>query len=112
MGAVQTTAPVKGVQRDVAAAYSEAGFRVIGTAVAGDAARTLGEKAVIDTRTVARLLVDLENDRDRFDGRTVLMIDEAGTLGAAQARELFEVRALFASVPCLRVLNGCVAVLR
>jgi hypothetical protein len=78
------------LQRDVAAAYSEAGFRVIGTAVAGDAARTLGEEAAIDTRTVARLLVDLQNDRDRFDGRTVLMIDEAGTLGAAQARELFE----------------------
>jgi hypothetical protein len=33
------------LQRDVAAAYSEAGFRVIGTAVAGDAARTLGEEA-------------------------------------------------------------------
>jgi hypothetical protein len=41
------------LQRDVAAAYSEAGFRVIGTAVAGDAARTLGEEAAIDTRTVA-----------------------------------------------------------
>lgn len=63
---------------------------MIGTAVAGDAARTLGEEAAIDTRTVARLLVDLKNDRDRFDGRTVLMIDEAGTLGAAQARELLE----------------------
>ncbi len=46
------------LQRDVAAAYTEAGFRVIGTAVAGDAARTLGEEAAIDTRTVARLLVD------------------------------------------------------
>jgi hypothetical protein len=78
------------LQRDVAAAYTAAGFRVIGTAVAGDAARTLGEEAAIDTRTVARLLVDLKNDRDRFDGRTVLMIDEAGTLGAAQARELLE----------------------
>jgi hypothetical protein len=78
------------LQRDVAAAYTAAGFRVIGTAVAGDAARTLGEEAAIDTRTVARLLVDLKTDRDRFDSRTVLMIDEAGTLGAAQARELFE----------------------
>jgi hypothetical protein len=78
------------LQRDVAAAYAEAGFRVIGTAVAGDAARTLGEEAAIDTRTVARLLVDLNTDRDRLDSRTVLMIDEAGTLGAAQARGLLE----------------------
>ncbi len=78
------------LQRDVAAAYGEAGFRVIGAAVAGDAARTLGEEAAINARTVAKLLVDLEKGRDRFDNRTVLMIDEAGTLGAAQARELLE----------------------
>jgi ATP-dependent exoDNAse (exonuclease V) alpha subunit len=78
------------LQRDVAAAYTEAEFRVIGTAVAGDAARTLGEEAAIDTRTVARLLVDLKTGRDRFDRRTVLIVDEAGTLGAAQARELLE----------------------
>jgi len=78
------------LQRDVAAAYSEAGFRVIGAAVAGDAARTLGEEAAIGARTVARLLVDLEKGRDRLDDRTVLMIDEAGTLGAAQSRELLE----------------------
>jgi hypothetical protein len=78
------------LQRDVAAAYGEAGFRVIGTAVAGDAARTLGEQAHLDTRTVARLLVDLKIGRAQFDRWTVLMVDEAGTLGAAQARELFE----------------------
>ncbi|MGD0476266.1 MAG: hypothetical protein ABSB70_24050 [Candidatus Velthaea sp.] len=29
---------------DVAAAHPEAGFRVIGAAIAGDAARTLGKK--------------------------------------------------------------------
>jgi hypothetical protein len=78
------------LQRDVAAAYGEAGFRVIGTAVAADAALTLGREAEIGTRTVAQLLGDLNSDRDRFDGRTALMVDEAGTLGSAQARELFE----------------------
>jgi len=55
------------LQRDVAAAYEEAGFRVIGAAVAGDAARTLGEEATIDARTVAKLLSDLENGRDRLE---------------------------------------------
>jgi len=45
------------LQRDVAAAYEEAGFRVIGAAVAGDAARTLGEEAAIDARTVAKFIV-------------------------------------------------------
>jgi len=78
------------LQRDVAAAYEEAGFRVIGAAVAGDAARTLGEEAAIDARTVAKLLSDLENGRDRLDARSVLVIDEAGTLGASQAKALFE----------------------
>ena len=42
------------LQRDVAAAYSEAGFRVIGTAVAGDAARTLGEEKPRSTRAPSR----------------------------------------------------------
>jgi len=78
------------LQRDVVAAYEEAGFRVIGAAVAGDAARTLGEEAAIDARTVAKLLADLENGRDRLDARSVLIIDEAGTLGASQAKALFE----------------------
>lgn len=78
------------LQREVAAAYAEAGYRVIGAAVAGDAARTLGEEAAIDARTVAKVLADLEGGRDRLDARTVLLIDEAGTLGAAQAKALFE----------------------
>jgi hypothetical protein len=78
------------LQREVAAAYAEAGYRVIGAAVAGDAARTLGEEAAIDARTVAKVLADLEGGRDRLDERTVLLIDEAGTLGATQAKALFE----------------------
>jgi hypothetical protein len=78
------------LQRDVAVAYEEAGFRVIGAAVAGDAARTLGEEAAIEARTVAKLLVDLESGRDRLDSRSVLMLDEAGTLGTSQAKSLFE----------------------
>ncbi len=78
------------LQRDVAVAYEEAGFRVIGAAVAGDAARTLGEEAAIEARTVAKLLADLEAGRDRLDSRSVLMLDEAGTLGASQAKALFE----------------------
>ncbi len=89
LGAAHDLAIVTGIagavksrlQRDVAAAYSEAGFRVIGIAVAGDAARTLGEEAAIDARSVARLIVDLEQGRDRLDNRSVLIIDEAGDTG-------------------------------
>ena len=78
------------LQREVAAAYTEAGYRVVGVAVAGDAARTLGEEAQIGSRTVAKFLAEVEVGRERFDVRTVLLVDEAGTLGAAQAKALFE----------------------
>jgi len=85
------------LQRDVAAAYDEAGFRVTGAAVAGDAACTLGEEAAIDARTVAKLLAELESGRDRLEARSVLMIDEAGTLGASQCEGAF-----WASASCRR----------
>ncbi|MGP6158607.1 MAG: AAA family ATPase [Vulcanimicrobiaceae bacterium] len=106
------------LQRDLAAAYREAGFRVVGAAVAGDAARTLGEEAAIDARTVAKVLVDLETGRERFNGRTVLLIDEAGTLGAGQALALFErardagARVLLLGDVAQHESVGCGAVLR
>jgi ATP-dependent exoDNAse (exonuclease V) alpha subunit len=68
--------------------------RVIGTAVAGDAALTLGEEAQIETRNLAQLLCDLRpgpdgTAKDRLTKKTSILVDEAGTLGAQQARELF-----------------------
>ncbi len=69
--------------RDVCGAYAEAGHRVVGTAVAGAAARVLGEEAQIATRTVARFLWDVKQGRERLDARTVLVVDEASTLGGA-----------------------------
>jgi AAA domain len=74
--------------RDAAEAYKEAEFRVIGCAVSGDAARVLGDEAAITTQTVARLRIDLQNDRERLDGRTVLIVDEASMLGTDDALTL------------------------
>jgi len=76
--------------RDVAAAYEEAGYRVLGAAVSGDAARVLGEEAQIQAQTVARLRTSLGAGREKLDARTVLLIDEASMLGTSDARELFE----------------------
>lgn len=56
----------------------------------GAGSRATASSPVLTASTVAKLLVDLEKGRDRLDNRTVLMIDEAGTLGAAQSRELLE----------------------
>jgi hypothetical protein len=74
--------------RDASAAYQEAEFPVIGCAVSGDAARVLGDEAKIKTQTVAALRIALQNDRERLDGRTVLIVDEASMLGTDDALTL------------------------
>ena len=64
---------------DVArAGFEAAGYRVIGTATSGQAARTLGSEAHLsESRTVASLLWRLDHQRVTLDDRTVLIVDEA-----------------------------------
>jgi hypothetical protein len=77
------------LQRDLSAAYRGAGARVVGVAVSGEAARTLATEADISSRTVAKLLSDLDRGREHLGALDVLLIDEAGTLGTEQAQRLF-----------------------
>jgi ATP-dependent exoDNAse (exonuclease V) alpha subunit len=51
---------------------------VLGTAITGQAARALHTEAGVDSRTIASLVWRLEHGTAHFDGRTVLLIDEAG----------------------------------
>jgi len=74
--------------RDVSAAYTEAGFTVIGSAVAGDAARTLGEEAEIAAMTTARLLMDVEQGRLHLTPSSVVLLDEATQLGTTDGLRL------------------------
>jgi conjugative relaxase-like TrwC/TraI family protein len=60
------------------AAYQESGYRVLGTATSGQAAKTLGAAAHLDSRTTASLLWRLQHGHETLDSRTVLIIDEAG----------------------------------
>jgi hypothetical protein len=76
------------LQRDVVRAFGEAGFRVIGAAVSSEAARVLGVEAQVAARTVARLLADLDRGAERLTARDMILIDEAGTLGARDACRL------------------------
>jgi conjugative relaxase-like TrwC/TraI family protein len=63
----------------VADAYGSCGYRVLGTATSGQAARTLGrEAAVADSRTVSSLRWGLDHGRLALDGRSLLILDEAG----------------------------------
>ncbi|MGH9165417.1 MAG: ATP-dependent DNA helicase, partial [Acidimicrobiales bacterium] len=62
----------------VRAAFESAGYRVLGTSTSGQAARTLGREAGMESRTMASLLWRLDHGRARLDERTVVICDEAG----------------------------------
>lgn len=62
----------------VRAGFETDGFRVIGTATSGQAARTLGRGASLtEARTVASLLWRMDHGTVSLDSRTVLIVDEA-----------------------------------
>ena len=63
-----------------AAAWRAAGYRVVGAAVKGEAARVLGATAHIPAETVAWYLVPRTGGTPPLDERTVLIVDEASTL--------------------------------
>lgn len=71
-GAGKTTA------LDAATTALEAeGWNVLGTSTSGQAARTLGEEAAIEARTVASLLWRLDHGHARLDRNTIVVLDEA-----------------------------------
>jgi conjugative relaxase-like TrwC/TraI family protein len=64
------------------AAWQAAGYRVLGAALAGKAACELTDGAGIESSTISRLLLDLEDPRAPGLGAdTVLVVDEAGMVG-------------------------------
>lgn len=73
-GAGKTTSVAAAAQ-----AWESAGYRVVGAAVKGEAARTLAA-ATGECETVAWYLAHDEPHANPFDSRTVLIVDEASTL--------------------------------
>lgn len=69
-------------------AFEYEGWRVLGTAVSGQAARTLGSEAGVESRTVASLVWRLERRTLALDERTLLLIDEAGMAADAELLRL------------------------
>jgi conjugative relaxase-like TrwC/TraI family protein len=61
-------------------AWTAAGYRVLGTAVKGEAARTLAATTGIACETVAWYLAHDDPHTAPLDARTVLVVDEASTL--------------------------------
>ena len=72
----------------VRSAFEADGYRVLGTAVSGQAARALSTEAGVDSRTVASLVWRLEHGTLTLDPRTLLLIDEAGMADDAQLLKL------------------------
>jgi hypothetical protein len=64
-----------------AGAWTAGGYRVLGAAVKGEAARQLAGDAGIESETVAMLLARSDAGIRVLDSRTVLIVDEASTLG-------------------------------
>ena len=64
-----------------ARAWEAAGYKVIGAAVAGTAAQHLGQDAQIPSETLAYYLTQIDTyGKSPFDAKTILIVDEAGTI--------------------------------
>ena len=76
---------VMGICRE---AWADAGYHVIGAALAGKAAAGLKDEAKIESHTIHRLLADLADGRQQLTARTIVVIDEAGMVGSRQMAEI------------------------
>jgi conjugative relaxase-like TrwC/TraI family protein len=72
----------------LARVYEAGGYRVVGVAPTGRAARELADTAAVPASTVQRLVADLE-ESGGFAGRTVVLFDEAGTAPTRPSASLF-----------------------
>jgi ATP-dependent exoDNAse (exonuclease V) alpha subunit len=66
------------------------GLRVLGTATSGQAARTVGRDAGIESFTVASLLARLDRGTLTLDRRTLVILDEAGMTDDADLLRLLD----------------------
>jgi Ti-type conjugative transfer relaxase TraA len=71
-------------------AYEAKGYRVIGTSLAGIAAEGLQRESGIESRTIARLMIDIENGWERLNRKDILIVDESGMVATRQMERLIE----------------------
>lgn len=65
-------------------AWEEAGYRVVGSALAGKAAEGLEREAGIASRTLASWELAWSKGRDLIDDKTIFVLDEAGMVSSRQ----------------------------
>jgi hypothetical protein len=66
------------------------GYRPLACAPTGIATVSLEAEGFEEVATCDRLLADLDHGRERFDARTVLVVDEAGMLGSRKLTRLLD----------------------
>ena len=66
------------------------GYRLLAAAPTGIATMSLQSEGFEDVATCDRLLGELDRGREQLDGRTVLVIDEAGMVGSRKLTHLLE----------------------
>ncbi len=71
-------------------AYEAQGFQVVGAALAGKAAAELQAGAGIESSTIDRMLIDLENKQLKLDAKTVIVLDEAGMIDSRKMSRVSE----------------------
>lgn len=73
--------------------WTQAGYRVLGAALAGKAAQGLQEGSGIRSQTLHSLLAQIDAGQFRLDRKAVLVVDEAAMVGTAQMERLLRATA-------------------
>lgn len=76
--------------RSVADAYRDGGYRVIGTSTAWRMANQLGDDLNVESRAIDSWLAQDKVGKPFLDGKTVLIVDEAGQLSSRQMLKVLQ----------------------
>ena len=68
--------------------WQDAGFTVEGAALSARAASELGDGADIESKTIAKVLMDMEKGRSKLGKKSVLIVDEAGMVATPALQKL------------------------
>ena len=69
-------------------AYEKEGFEVFGAILQGKTAEDLQRDSGIQSKTIARTLLDLESGKMKLTAKSVLVVDEAGMVGSRDLEKL------------------------
>lgn len=79
------------VLESISATYKENGFDVIGCSTTWKVATELGDDCKIDSYAIDKLLHDIEIDKITLTKKSVLIVEEVGTLSTSKMKQLLKV---------------------